>query len=242
MRNHMSRRAHAHVGKLDRDPVELLEQNSADRVARLVPLRYGRMLASPFTFFRGSAILQAHDLSRVPNTGMVMPICGDGHLANFGGFATPERQLVFDLNDFDEAALGPWEWDLKRLAASFVVAARHMNLGGATADTLVDTAVASYRDRMWEYAEFSALELWYERITFDRMLETAVTSERRHAVRRGMEKAAGRTSESLLEKMPSSTGHGGPCAICRPRCFIFMARIPCSTTTTPGSSWVTGSR
>jgi uncharacterized protein (DUF2252 family) len=178
VRNHMSRRGHAHVGKLDRDPLELLERNSADRVARLVPLRYGRMLASPFTFFRGSAILQAHDLSRVPNTGMVMPICGDGHLANFGGFATPERQLVFDVNDFDEAALGPWEWDLKRLAASFVVAARHMNLGRATADMLVNTVVASYRDRMWEYSEFSALELWYERITFDRMLETAVTPER----------------------------------------------------------------
>jgi uncharacterized protein (DUF2252 family) len=206
VRDHMSRRAHAHVGKLGRDPVELLEQNSADRVARLVPLRYGRMLASPFAFFRGSAILQAHDLARVPNTGMVMPICGDGHLANFGGFATPERQLVFDLNDFDEAALGPWEWDLKRLAASFVVAARHMNLGRATADMLVETVIASYRDRMWEYAQFSALELWYERITFDRMLETAVTPERRRAVRHGMEKAAGRTSESLLEKMAEFAG------------------------------------
>jgi uncharacterized protein (DUF2252 family) len=206
VRAHLSRRAHAHIGKLDRDPVALLEQNSADRVGRLVPLRYGRMLASPFTFFRGSAILQAHDLARAPNTGVVMPICGDSHLANFGGFATPERQLVFDLNDFDEAALGPWEWDLKRLTASFVVAARHMNLGRATADMLVETVVASYRDHMWQYAEFSALELWYERITFDRMLATAVTPERRREVRRGMEKAAGRTSENLLEKMAEFDG------------------------------------
>ncbi len=85
-------------------------------------------MASPFTFYRGSAILQAHDLSRISNTGLVMLICGEAHLMNFGGFATPERQLVFDLNDFDEVALGPWEWDIKRLAASFMVAARHMRL------------------------------------------------------------------------------------------------------------------
>ncbi|WP_158905858.1 DUF2252 domain-containing protein [Burkholderia sp. L27(2015)] len=201
VRTRMSRRDHRYVGKLERDPIDLLQKNSEARVAKLIPLRYGRMLASPFTFFRGSAILQAHDLGQIPNTGMVMPICGDGHLANFGGFATPERQLVFDLNDFDEVALGPWEWDLKRLTASFVVAARHMRLGRATASTLVETVVSSYRDRLWQYAQYSALELWYERITFELMLETAVTPERRAAIRRGMEKAASRTSESLLEKM-----------------------------------------
>jgi uncharacterized protein (DUF2252 family) len=205
-RNRMSRRAHAQVGKLDRDPIELLEQSSRDRVTRLVPLRYGRMLASPFTFFRGAAIVQAHDLGKVDHTGMTMPICGDAHLMNFGGFATPERQLVFDLNDFDEVALGPWEWDLKRLCASFVVAARHMRLSRATAHGLVETVVTSYRDRMRQYAEYSALDLWYERITFELMLETAVTPARRRAIRRGMEKAAGRTSESILAKMAELDG------------------------------------
>jgi len=205
-RSKVPRSAQDAIGDVRRNPIELLQKHSAGRVASLVPLRYGRMLASPFTFFRGSAIIQAHDLATTPDSGIHLQICGDCHLSNFGGFATPERTLAFDLNDFDETALGPWEWDLKRLAASFVVAARHMNLGRATADMLVNTVVASYRDRMWEYSEFSALELWYERITFDRMLETAVTPERRRAVRRGMEKAAGRTSEGLLEKMAEFDG------------------------------------
>ena len=117
--------------------MELLRLSSDGRVPNLVQLRYGRMIVSPFTFFRGSAILQAHDLAGVPNTGMTMEICGDAHLLNFGGFATPERQLVFDLNDFDEVAPGPWEWDVKRLVASFVVAARHMRYSRGVAEELV---------------------------------------------------------------------------------------------------------
>jgi uncharacterized protein (DUF2252 family) len=205
-RERSKRSSHRAIGDLDRDPVELLRQSSAGRVPRLVPLRYGRMGVSPFTFFRGSAILQAHDLGKVQDTGIVMPICGDGHLMNFGGFATPERELVFDLNDFDEVALGPWEWDLKRLTASLVVAARHMRLSRGTASDLVMSTVTMYRDWMQKYAECGALELWYDRITFDRMVETALTPERRRAVRRGMEKAASRTHENMLEKMADHTG------------------------------------
>jgi uncharacterized protein (DUF2252 family) len=205
-RENMARSAHAKLGKIDRDPIELLEQSSEGRVNRLVPLRYGRMMASPFSFFRGSAILQANDLAQTANTGLVMPICGDAHLMNFGGFATPERQLIFDLNDFDEVALGPWEWDLKRLAASFMVAARHMRLSRLTAEKLVETVVSQYQTRMREYADFSALELWYERITFDRMLETAVSPERRRLLRKGMEKAASRTHDSMLEKVAQFDG------------------------------------
>lgn len=205
-RENMARSAHAKLGKIDRDPVELLERSSEGRVNRLVPLRYGRMMASPFSFFRGSAILQANDLAQTANTGLVMPICGDAHLMNFGGFATPERQLIFDLNDFDEVALGPWEWDLKRLAASFMVAARHMRLSRLTAEKLVETVVSQYQTRMREYADFSALELWYERITFDRMLETAVSPERRRLLRKGMEKAASRTHDSMLEKVAQFDG------------------------------------
>jgi uncharacterized protein (DUF2252 family) len=205
-RERAKRSSHKLLGELDRDPVALLKQNSEGRVPNLVPLRYGRMIVSPFTFFRGSAILQAHDLAQVQNTGMAMQICGDGHLLNFGGFATPERQLVFDLNDFDEVATGPWEWDLKRLVASLVVAARHMRYSRGVAEELVMAAVTSYRDRMRQYAEFGALELWYDRITFDRMVETALTPEGRRLIRRGMEKAAGRTHESMLEKLAYRNG------------------------------------
>ncbi|MGF6597509.1 uncharacterized protein (DUF2252 family) [Paraburkholderia sp. GAS448] len=207
-RERSKRSSHAAIGDLRRDPIELLRQSSEGRVSQLVPLRYGRMAVSPFTFFRGSAILQAHDLSKVQDTGMVMPICGDGHLMNFGGFATPERQLAFDLNDFDEVALGPWEWDLKRLTASLVIAARHMRLSRGMASTLAMSAVTAYRDWIRKYAEYGALELWYERITFDRMIETALTPERRRAARRAMEKAASRTHESMLEKMAEQLGDG----------------------------------
>lgn len=205
-REQSKRSSHRTVGELHRDPVELLKQSSAGRVERLVPLRYGRMAVSPFTFFRGTAILQAHDLGQAPDTGLTLPICGDAHLMNFGGFATPERQLVFDLNDFDEVSVGPFEWDLKRLCASLVVAARHMRLSRGTAEQLVMTAVTEYRDRMSQYAQYGALELWYDRITFDRMAETALTPERRRTVRRGMEKAASRTQEGLLEKMAERDG------------------------------------
>ncbi|WP_434114900.1 DUF2252 domain-containing protein [Paraburkholderia caffeinilytica] len=205
-REHSKRSSHRAVGELNRNPIELLKQSSEGRITNLVPLRYGRMAVSPFTFFRGTAIIQAHDLSKVPDTGLIMPICGDGHLMNFGGFATPERQLVFDLNDFDEVAIGPFEWDLKRLTASLVVAARHMRLSSGAAENLVMTAVGEYRDRMAQYAQCGALELWYDRITFDRMAETALTPERRRTVRRGMEKAANRTHENLLEKMAERDG------------------------------------
>jgi len=205
-REKSKRSSHKTVGALDRDPIELLKQSSEGRVQNLVPLRYGRMAVSPFTFFRGTASLQAHDLSQVHDSGLTMPICGDGHLMNFGGFATPERQLVFDLNDFDEVSVGPFEWDLKRLTASLVLAARHMRLSRGTAEHLVMTAVSEYRNRMAQYAQCGALELWYERITFDRMAETALSPERRRAVRRGMEKAASRTHESLFEKMAEHDG------------------------------------
>jgi len=205
-REKSKRSSHKTVGALDRDQIELLKQSSEGRVQNLVPLRYGRMAVSPFTFFRGTASLQAHDLSQVHDSGLTMPICGDGHLMNFGGFATPERQLVFDLNDFDEVSVGPFEWDLKRLAASLVLAARHMRLSRGTAEHLVMTAVSEYRNRMAQYAQCGALELWYERITFDRMAETALSPERRRAVRRGMEKAASRTHESLFEKMAEHDG------------------------------------
>lgn len=200
-RQDAKRSLHAFVGNVDRDPVALLRENSAGRVERLVPLRYGRMAVSPFTFYRGSAILQAHDLVSTVNSGIDLPICGDAHLMNFGGFATPERQLVFDLNDFDEVAQGPWEWDIKRLAASFAVAGEHMGVAPGAIRDIVLTAMHEYRDRMHAYAEYSALELWHEIVTFERMIDTAATDEGRLLVKKTMEKAAGRTHESVLAKM-----------------------------------------
>ncbi len=205
-REHSKRSLHRGVGDLHRDPVALLRQSSEGRVTKLVPLRYGRMAESPFAFLRGSAILQAHDLARGPATRLVMPICGDCHLLNFGGFATPERRLIFDLNDFDEVATGPFEWDLKRLAVSLVVTARHMRLSRGVAHDLAMTALTEYRDRIAQYAQGGALELWYEHISFERMSETALTQERRRTVRRAMEKAAGRTHESMLEKLCAQRG------------------------------------
>jgi len=200
-RQQVRRSQHSSIGNTRRDPIELLKANSAGRVDALVPLRYGRMSVSPFTFFRGSAILQAHDLAGTVNTGITFPICGDAHLMNFGGFATPERQLVFDLNDFDEAAPGPWEWDLKRLVASFAIAGQHMGVKRGPIGEFVWTAVQEYSERMREYASYSSLDLWHEMISFDRMMERATSDEGRDLIVKTSKKAAARTHESVLGKM-----------------------------------------
>ncbi|MEM5338224.1 DUF2252 domain-containing protein [Paraburkholderia azotifigens] len=194
------------IGNVDRDPVELLKLSSADRVERLVPLRYGRMLASPFAFFRGSAIIQAHDLAGTPDSGLVFQICGDCHLANFGGFATPERRLLFDLNDFDETSEAPWEWDIKRLVVSFVLAARNLGFKQRQAEELVYAVAQSYQSRMQAYAEMSILETWYEQITLERVLAESTEPEVQRRVRRAMERASTRTHESLLPKLTRRDG------------------------------------
>src|SRR5262252_43968 len=145
----------------------MLEISNRNRVLSLVPIRYGRMLHSPFAFFRGAASIMAYDLARTPVSGITVQACGDCHLMNFGGFATPERHLVFDVNDFDETFPAPWEWDLKRLAASIAVAARHMSWSNAAAEGAVRAAVASYCRRMAEYAGHKTLELWYAQIRIE---------------------------------------------------------------------------
>jgi hypothetical protein len=206
LRQQVPRGVHDAIGNVDRDPVELLEISSQGRVERLVPLRYGRMIQSPFAFFRGSAIIQAHDLAGTPDSGLAMQICGDCHLANFGGFATPERALLFDLNDFDETSPGPWEWDLKRLCASFVVAARHLRHKAGVAEDLVREALGSYQRRMLDYAEMGMLDTWYDRITFDRLLAEETLPEVQKRIRRGMERAADRTHETLLPKLAERIG------------------------------------
>ena len=150
-----------------RDPVALLEGQSEGRVSDLVGIRYGRMLASPFAFYRGAALLMAADLMGTPTSGLRVQLCGDAHLSNFGVFGSPERRLVFDINDFDETNPGPFEWDVKRLAASFEIAGR---ANGFDADACRDTVLSSvraYRDAMAGFAEMGNLEVWYAHLGVD---------------------------------------------------------------------------
>ena len=135
------------------DPVDVLMGSSAGRLEELLPIRFGRMAATPFAFYRGAAAVMASDLASLPTTGLQVQACGDCHLMNFGLFATPERNVVFGLNDFDETMPGPWEWDVKRLVASFVVAGRDVRLDDKQSLDVAAAAVRAYRERMWEFAD-----------------------------------------------------------------------------------------
>ena len=142
----------------------LLQAQAATRVQELVPIRYGRMLVSPFTFYRGAAAVMAADLAATPNSGIVVQACGDAHISNFGGFAAPDRRLIFGPNDFDETLPGPWEWDVKRMAASAEIAGRDVGLSAKRRRKIVVACVREYRDAMREFAGISHLDVWYERI------------------------------------------------------------------------------
>jgi uncharacterized protein (DUF2252 family) len=146
------------------DPIVLLERQAATRVPELVPIRHGRMLVSPFTFYRGAALIMAEDLAATPRSGLMVQCCGDAHLSNFGVFASPERRLVFDVNDFDETLPGPWEWDVKRLAASTLIAAQDNGYAAKDQDAVVLSTVGSYRDAMREFATMNNLDVWYAHI------------------------------------------------------------------------------
>jgi uncharacterized protein (DUF2252 family) len=146
------------------DPIALLEEQATSRVPELVPIRYGRMVASAFAFFRGAAYVMASDLASTARSGFQVQLCGDAHLSNFGGFASPERDLVFDVNDFDETLPGPWEWDLKRLAASIAIAGRERGFTGAQRRATVRAAVGEYRDAMQLFAQMRDLDVWYARL------------------------------------------------------------------------------
>src|SRR5271165_6088077 len=152
----------AHAGRAD--PLSILRAADATRQKHLVPLRYGRMLHSPFTFYRGSAGVMAADLARTPAMGIHVQACGDAHLMNFGGFATPERRLIFDINDLDETLPAPWEWDVKRLVASFVLAARSNGLSDEDGRDAAVTCARSYRKQMRNFAEIDVLDTWYSRL------------------------------------------------------------------------------
>ena len=154
------------------DPVALLEEQAKTRVQELVPIRYGRMLVSPFTFFRGAALIMASDLSTTPCSGLTAQICGDAHLSNFGVFASPERQLVFDCNDFDETQPGPWEWDVKRLAASVVVAGRDKGHAKSVRAAAIMELGRTYRESMRQMATMSNLEVWYFHVDASEVIAT----------------------------------------------------------------------
>ena len=153
------------------DPIALLAEQAESRIARLVPIRYGRMHVSPFAFFRGAALIMAADLATTPTSGVTVQLCGDAHLSNFGLFASPERRILFDINDFDETLPGPWEWDVKRLAASFEILGRDRCFSAADRRSVVMAGVAEYRDRMRQAAGMGSLAAWYDHLEAGTLLE-----------------------------------------------------------------------
>jgi uncharacterized protein (DUF2252 family) len=183
------------------DPVALLEQQAVTRLQGLLPIRYGRMLESPFTFLRGSALVMARDLASTPVTGLTVQCCGDAHLSNFGLFASPERNLLFDINDFDETLPGPWEWDLKRLAASIEVAGRDNRFSADQRREAVTGMVTRYREVMQQLASLGHLEVWYARVSVDDVMPLITSSKTLCQSEKVINKARRRTSLASLDKL-----------------------------------------
>ena len=195
-----------------RDPIDILIETSKGRIESLVPIRYGRMMASPFAFYRGAAAIMAGDLSSTASTGLDLQICGDCHLMNFGGFATPERKLVFDINDFDETTIGPWEWDVKRLCASLVVASR---ANGCSADDARDVAweaASSYRDHMAEYATMPLLDAWYDHIDLEAVIGRIQDEQMKKLTTKSVHKAREYTAH-MKEFVKLTVAGGSPARI-----------------------------
>lgn len=185
------------------DPIALLKKSDSGRLSALLPIRYARMCQSPFAFLRGAAVLMAADLAPTPVTGIRLQACGDCHVVNFGGFGTPERQLVFDINDFDETLPAPWEWDVKRLATSIVVATRASGLSERRCGDTARASVESYRKRMHEYAELTALEVWYSHLDLEVLADKAETGAARKRWLKMIQKAAHHTSGDEFPKITS---------------------------------------
>jgi uncharacterized protein (DUF2252 family) len=204
-RAEIPRSSHAQIDfPRDRDPVALLEEQSATRLPELVPIRYGRMLASPFAFYRGGALIMAADLARTPTSGLRVQLCGDAHLSNFGVFGSPERNLVFDINDFDETAPGPWEWDLKRLAASFAIGGRENGFSGKERHTVVLDTVRSYREAMTAFSRMRNVDVWYSHLSAEQALAeftAGVRPKRLKKAEAGIEKSRTKDSMQAYEKL-----------------------------------------
>src|SRR3954453_14633633 len=192
------------------DPVGLLEEQNVTREADLVPVRHGRMMVSPFTFYRGAAKIMAADLKDTPTAGLTVQLCGDAHLSNFGMFASPERALVFDLNDFDETLPGPFEYDVKRMAASFTIAARNNAFSTADARAAPSASVRAYREAMAGFAQMRTMDIWYAHLSDDTVLTgargTADNKDKKHAralktAEKNIQKARTRDSLQALSKL-----------------------------------------
>ena len=178
------------------DPMQLLEESNRERLRELIPIRYGRMVRTPFTFYRGAALNMAADLARTPATGVRVQACGDCHLLNFGDYATPERRIIFDINDLDETLPAPWEWDVKRLAASFVLACRNNGFSKADARDAAQACARSYREHMAEFSQMSVLDVWYASIDVEKVLPTIRDKQARQRHEKMLAKARAR---SVLE-------------------------------------------
>jgi hypothetical protein len=174
----------------------LVEEGNKGRIPQLIPIRHGRMIQSPFTYYRGAALAMAVDLANLPVTGVRVQACGDAHLGNFRCFATPERRVIFDIHDLDETLPAPWEWDVKRLATSFVIAARNNGLSDSRAREAVDTCVRSYRERMTEFSQMQALDVWYYRLDAEKLVDEIEDAETR---KRGKKRLARAKALTALE-------------------------------------------
>jgi uncharacterized protein (DUF2252 family) len=189
-----------------RDPVELVLSAEKGRLPELLPLRHGRMVRSAFTFYRGAALTMATDLASTPSTGLRVQCCGDAHLCNFGGFATPERRVIFSINDLDETLPAPWEWDLKRLAASFVVACRDRGLKDATAREVATTCVRTYRESIAEFSRLKTLELWYRALSAEELIDGLPPELRTRGLKRIEKEKAKSRGEEMFPKLVEHKG------------------------------------
>ncbi|HLX25014.1 MAG TPA: DUF2252 domain-containing protein [Usitatibacter sp.] len=207
-RKDVPRAAHAEwkPPKNRRDPISILAESNKGRLQNLIPIRYGRMAKSPFTFLRGSAAVMASDLANTPTTGIEAQLCGDCHLSNFGLFATPERHLVFDVNDFDETHPGPWEWDLKRLATSFVVAARDNKFSEAEARNLALQVAHAYREHVRECAAMAPMDVWYQRMEWQTVIDELQSPKDRKLAEAIAAAARKHVIEHLYPKIARSEG------------------------------------
>src|SRR4051812_38818094 len=186
------------------DPVDLLEKQAEGRLEELMPIRYARMMASPFAFLRGSAVVMANDLASTPKSGIQAQLCGDAHLLNFGAYASPERALLFDLNDFDETLPGPWEWDVKRLAVSFVVAGRDNGYSLKDRRNVLLSLLREYRAAMRRFAAMTNLDVWYARVDVERItkrMSAGVDAVARKRAEANLAKARTRDSTQALDKL-----------------------------------------
>jgi uncharacterized protein (DUF2252 family) len=212
----------------DRDPVATLAAQDKSRVPELVPIRYGRMLSSAFAFFRGGAAVMAADLAPGPDTGLQVQLCGDAHLSNFGVFSAPDRRLVFDCNDFDETLPGPFEWDVKRLAASVAIAGRERGFGRGERRRALESTGEAYREAMRQFAEMGHLDVWYARIDVEAAKEnlaSALTASRRREMDRKLDKARAKDSIRALKKLTTTDREGNLRIVAEPPLITPLADL-----------------